>query len=346
VMANMQYADVSSWQGTINWDKYPFKRVAIRAGYGNTGVDVQFKRNWAEAKAREIARQAYWFHQPGHDIHKHLQTFFSLLGNDPGECELLWDAESLGNLSSATSLKAVFLVDPDKDNSAFIMGGYYGAPRLSMISGIFQRNAIAGLKNALLDELYKAKDGIKAEYGRFPEMYTNNGFWNTYVTPSDIERDCDLDIAHWNVLVPSIPTGWANRGKKQTDWQKEVIKGGGPAWGMVSQDVDHQEFNGDVEAFNKWAGTNIVPPPPPEPPPGGDGLQTKFIALINGQNVRSEPSTAQGTKTVVGHLMAGQVLFPLRDVFVAGQNAVWFKFDRGWIAAVYGGSQFLKASAG
>ncbi|MFM8333630.1 MAG: GH25 family lysozyme, partial [Candidatus Methylumidiphilus sp.] len=60
--------DVSKWQGRIDWDKVKrdnphIKLVAIKAGGGDDGVyaDVQFKRNWAEAKRVGFDRMAYWF---------------------------------------------------------------------------------------------------------------------------------------------------------------------------------------------------------------------------------------------------------------------------------------------
>lgn len=284
-MANMPFVDASKYQGIINYAKYPYRRITLRAGYGNQGVDECFAPNWTGAKERGLDRQAYYFHQPGHSIQKHLENLFRILGDDPGELKILWDLESLGALSAQLSVAQVFWVDPDVDNPTFVMGGLYGVQGVTIFENVFAQSAVAGVKQALLDELYKMKDGIKAEYGQFPELYSSNGFLNAYYTQSDVDRDCDLDIAHWGVATPTVPYAWAKRGKTWTDWQKKVWKGGGPGIGMQSADVDLQEFNGDEKAFAEWAGTVVVvEPPPPVDTTGHLMINPEKCAFLNGRS--------------------------------------------------------------
>lgn len=56
--------DVSSWQGTVNWDavkKAGVEFVIIRAGYGQNNIDKQFVRNITECNRLEIPCGVYWF---------------------------------------------------------------------------------------------------------------------------------------------------------------------------------------------------------------------------------------------------------------------------------------------
>lgn len=331
-MANLQFCDVSSWQGQINWDKYPYKVAVIRVGYGNQGIDAQYKRNWAETKARGIARLPYWFHQPGHDPRKHVDSFLAALGDDPGECAPCWDCESLGNLAPSS---LVGLLGESSGDGAR-MGAYYDMG-INYKPSLIDRFAMLtiGLKNQLLDELYKLYQGIQQGLGVFPLIYTNPGFWDSYVTPSDVERDCDLYIANWQVSAPRIPNAWAKRGKTYRIWQRDVLKGQGPAWGMQSQDIDFDEFNGDLQAFNAWAKTSIVPPPPDPTPPPETGIKLRVIT--DWVYIRSEPRIAVNT---VGKLGKGFTV-TVQDIFI-DRSGVWVQHFGGWSAMYHGGVQYME----
>ena len=58
-----KYIDVSSHQGTIDFNKLKgnVDGVIIRAGYGQTNIDSQFKRNASECNRLGIPCGAYWF---------------------------------------------------------------------------------------------------------------------------------------------------------------------------------------------------------------------------------------------------------------------------------------------
>lgn len=82
------------------------------------------------------------------------------------------------------------------------------------------------------------------------------------------------------------------------------------------------------------------PEPDPEPEPEPDWLI--FETLYEGQNIRSEPSTRKGSRTVVMKASLGQEFGPLLGVHIANHQEVWFDFVEGWMAAVHGGTQYLK----
>jgi len=88
--------DVSRHQGVIDWDKLAQANpafVAIRATLGITGLDTQFKRNWAEAKRVGIPRQAYHYHIAGTKGVTQADWFSSNLEGDRGELPPVWDVE-------------------------------------------------------------------------------------------------------------------------------------------------------------------------------------------------------------------------------------------------------------
>ena len=60
----MKYIDVSTFQGTINWEKVKQTDVAgvmIRAGYGQGNADAQYERNISECNRLKIPCGVYWF---------------------------------------------------------------------------------------------------------------------------------------------------------------------------------------------------------------------------------------------------------------------------------------------
>ena len=61
----MFYAiDVSKWQGTVDWaavKKAGICHAMLRAGYGSSGIDPQFRRNAAACEGQGIHWGAYWY---------------------------------------------------------------------------------------------------------------------------------------------------------------------------------------------------------------------------------------------------------------------------------------------
>lgn len=88
--------DVSRWQGVIDWERVAGAGVvfaAIRATTGATGKDVQFARNWAEAKRVGIQRMAYHYFINGLEPLSQLENFLESLGDDLGELPPVLDIE-------------------------------------------------------------------------------------------------------------------------------------------------------------------------------------------------------------------------------------------------------------
>jgi len=62
--------DVSEHNGVVDWDRLAAAgpdAVIIRAGFGTVRADLQFARNWAEARRVGLRRIAYWFCYPAYN---------------------------------------------------------------------------------------------------------------------------------------------------------------------------------------------------------------------------------------------------------------------------------------
>src|SRR5262249_45743336 len=65
----LQGMDVSTYQGTIDWDQVAAEGIdfaVIRMGDG-LGGDAQYARNWSEARRVGVIRSTYQFFRPGTD---------------------------------------------------------------------------------------------------------------------------------------------------------------------------------------------------------------------------------------------------------------------------------------
>lgn len=88
-MSQIKGIDISTHQGTVNWDaiKRDVDFAIIRAGYGGGGVDGQFARNAAEARNRGVPIMFYFFAYPGRSSGaKQAEEFKNIVGGlQPGE---------------------------------------------------------------------------------------------------------------------------------------------------------------------------------------------------------------------------------------------------------------------
>lgn len=100
--------DVSTWQGTINWDQVAgtdIRFAYIRIGDG-LGGDSQFARNWGEARRVGIHRGAYHYFRPNLDAAAQAQHFLSTVNAAGGyaadDLPPMIDVETMGGQTAAT----------------------------------------------------------------------------------------------------------------------------------------------------------------------------------------------------------------------------------------------------
>ena len=95
IIQKKKIPDVSFWQGEIDWDAMREKTdtVIIRAGQ-NVWEDIQFKRNWEEARKRGMLRAPYYFYDDRVSPGAQAEKWHALLRDDPPELEAITDWEN------------------------------------------------------------------------------------------------------------------------------------------------------------------------------------------------------------------------------------------------------------
>lgn len=90
----------------------------------------------------------------------------------------------------------------------------------------------------------------------FPGLYTSPAFWQQYGDHDPIFRRAPLWIAHWFAPEPTIPKPWVS----WTFWQ-HTNKGHGPTFGVESQQIDLNYYNGrTVDLLNTYGSGQVVKP--------------------------------------------------------------------------------------
>jgi GH25 family lysozyme M1 (1,4-beta-N-acetylmuramidase) len=94
ITMEVQFPDVSFWQGEVDYEIMSTKTKAIilRAGQ-NTWVDTQFDRNYAEAKRKGLLVGVYWFFDGRASPGEQAELLISLLRNKKLELEVYIDWE-------------------------------------------------------------------------------------------------------------------------------------------------------------------------------------------------------------------------------------------------------------
>jgi len=98
------------------------------------------------------------------------------------------------------------------------------------------------------DRVWIFLDEIKEQIGRTTMVYTSPGFWNSNVSRNAWVHEYPLWVAHWGVTNPFLPYDWSDYNVDYTFWQTHVGDDG-PEYGMESQGLDHNVYNGDYEKF-------------------------------------------------------------------------------------------------
>lgn len=94
IQTQIRLADVSFWQGDINFDimRSLLDGVIIRAGQ-RYWEDIRFKINWQKTKEAGLPRGSYWFYDSREDPKKQAALWWSLIQGDLGELVHVADFE-------------------------------------------------------------------------------------------------------------------------------------------------------------------------------------------------------------------------------------------------------------
>ncbi len=300
--------DVSRYDGLINWGaveahtpevSFVMFRSTISWGYR----DPFFVANWREAGRRGIPRAAYHVIYPGEDPTRQVDNLFGHIGGD-------WTNHDR------------IVLDDEVEHDVTVSRHTYCTRKHADI--IFQRT------------LHK------------PILYSRAEYLDRSVDLSQL-LDLPLHLAQYlNVplfkkyasehpgppVLPKYATNWLvhQTGDKTPPFCSTTTKS--------TQDYDR--WNGGVDAVNKFFGINVLEQPTEQPPTPPETIVSDFLrfeALVDGQNVRSIPSTSGGVADVQRKLKKGEIVTASN---VAGGDS-WVEIAPGrWAAVRYGGVEYLR----
>ena len=104
--------DISHYQDKIDWDEmrtshHPIEYVFIRATMGASGKDIQFKRNWKNAKKHHYIRGAYHYYRPEENSTKQFNNFKSVVNLETGDFVPILDIEKESRFGNKNLRKGV-----------------------------------------------------------------------------------------------------------------------------------------------------------------------------------------------------------------------------------------------
>jgi lysozyme len=225
-------ADVSTWQALIDWIKLSSKVdfAFIRAGSinnetGNCYVDYQFVRN-AQLAPPLLPVGFYWYFRPNHDPVRQAEYFADLIRTVEWKLPPVADVEFSNQMAQSIVADRVH---------TFV---------------------------ARLSQLLDVK----------PIIYTRGAFWNIAVGNPTWASSFDCWIARYrsnDLDTPDLTGPWADGRFKPRSWDTWRFwqwqadgNNKGEEYGVQSDDIDLNVFNGTMDEFNRYLGIDVPPPPP------------------------------------------------------------------------------------
>ena len=229
--------------------------------------------------------------------------------------------------------------------------------KLGLWNDVEDHRDITGLSSSVVIEYHTE---IERLVGHKVGIYTGVYAWFEIMgSKSTMYADRDLWIAHYGVIVPSLPRqgGW----KAWVIWQHtDNLK---VDW--YYSGVDGNKFNGtDQEFINHFNLADVLPPAIPIgtfwceycgqytendsrghcgkcgapregwiPQPQAASLRTTKVV-----NIRSSPNTSA---SIVGIRQYGAEVEVL-EIYIASSSSVWVKDSFGWSAAVHAGVKYME----
>lgn len=301
----VQFPDVSSWQGVIDWTVMSTKTdvIYIRAGYGNNGFDPKALENCANARANGILFGLYWYVKAGKDFRLHIDSFQQVIDEVKPALPPVFDCEYTDYTTNIKNLTTQWLAK---------LYNNWTTTRDNPI--IYTRATWWNEKTSRTDWPKQCK------------------LWTAHYTTAAQPAIPD----DWGKVA--VPRTW-------TFWQYSANGNGkGDEYGVDgSYDIDLNRFNGTLEQFEDMFGVSIEKPdpePPPDPEPVPDDCGMWFEVMAKTLNVRTGPSTSY---PIIDTLTQGDIVQALtvggKDVWIRVDTGTP---EPGWCAVNYNGAAFCK----
>lgn len=222
ILRTVFLADVSKWQGVINWSRMRVAGVMgaiIKCGQG-TSQDPQFENNWSNAKGN-VPRGTYWFWDSRISPKQQAALWWMWIKNDPGELMHFADyEESYGGSFGGWQNFKIFLEEFKRLSE--------GRVKLGIYTGYYYW--LAHSPANLTDLQY---------FAQFP-------LWLAWYTSNPA-----------NVIIPKP---WTN--ESFIIWQygitppKPIVE-----YGVQSLELDSNNFNGDENKYRDYFNLGEPVPP-------------------------------------------------------------------------------------
>jgi len=228
-------ADISHWQKDINFVKFSnqdLNGVIIRAGSINyvTGIpyaDYRFEINSDKCAEHFDVLGFYWFWRANQDPRIQAEFFANLIKYKK------WNLPPIADVETSNNIPASILV-----------------PRLKIFLDILQ-----------------------AETGKKPLIYTRASFWNLAIGNLSWANNYDLWCARYRPLdsnlEPDLTGPWSDGKFKPANWNTWKLwqysadgNNLGSKYGVGSDSIDLNYFNGTKDDLYKYAGILELPEPP------------------------------------------------------------------------------------
>jgi GH25 family lysozyme M1 (1,4-beta-N-acetylmuramidase) len=190
---------------------------------------------------------------------------------------------------------------------------------------------------------------LKRKTNRKPMLYTSKGVLD-YITPLNYQAKLnpqwyqdwcelpsvfDLHIANYN----NVTTPATYPFKTYVIWQYSS-KGDGRKYGMDSQYVDLNRFNGDKAALYNYAkpgASATIPQPEPEPTPAPQGEYMKGKFAISGLRIRNAPVSG----TIIGSSIVGETI-EILETKTYSNGDIWIRIGyKKWCAEKVGATVYV-----
>lgn len=180
-------------------------------------------------------------------------------------------------------------------------------------------------------------------HGKEIAIYTGFYYWRENAPNSTLQNanleyfhQFPLWIANYGVAEPSIPKPW---GKNEWMFWQFTDGGDGNLYGVESNGIDLNYFNGDMAAFRARFNLSDMPPPNPDDPPAddtdpADTSGQKYKVTTTALRVREGPGTNFPS---MGNVYFGEVVEALQ----ATNDHSWIKIRNrdgsliGWSSGAY-----------
>lgn len=179
--------------------------------------------------------------------------------------------------------------------------------------------------NLVADRAKRFLDRVKALLAAECIVYTRGSFWNPYVGNPPWAADYDLWCARY---APFLTGPWADGLYRPLPWKDWVLwqwsadgNFKGREYGASSHHIDLNYFNGDLGAFEAWAGGGDSPPTPPAPIPAPSHKLQMWV-VQDGLRVRTGPGT---NFAQLGSLKEGEIV----EVLDIGGTGAWVEIKPG-----------------